>query len=144
LVGGRALAGVEPDGGRRNSALLEEYPVHLVVVMLAGVNDAERQAIARAAQRARNGRNFHEIRPGARDDRYGLHPCATRSDAGCSALSSRISCLVSRMFARLEAPNTMERIPLCLHTYSSASRGGIAPEARTDIAIGRHARVPMT
>ena len=40
---------------------------------------------------------------------------------------------------RLDAPKTMDSMFGCEATYSMASSGGMAPEARTDIAIARNA-----
>ena len=39
------------------------------------------------------------------------------------------------MLVRLEAPNTIEAMFGCSHTHSMASLGGMAPEAKTDMAI---------
>ena len=43
----------------------------------------------------------------------------------------------------VDAPNTIDSICGWPHTYSSASRGAIAPEANTDIATGRKRRSAM-
>ena len=51
------------------------------------------------------------------------------------------------MFARLEAPNTIDSMFGSAHTHSIASRGGMAPEASTDMAIGAErplARAPRS
>ena len=53
---------------------------------------------------------------------------------------SSISCRVDRMLVRLDAPKTIDSMFGCAQTHSIASRGGIAPEAKTDIAIGRNRR----
>src|SRR5207237_6779891 len=134
LLGVRPAAGLEAHVGRRDAELFEEHVVHLAVVVLAGVHDVETQAVAGAAQRAHDRRDLHEIGPGTGHDRDSLHD---------AALSSSISCRVWRMFERLEAPNTIERICGRWHPYSSACCGGMAPEAITDMATGRKRRVAM-
>ena len=63
-------------------------------------------------------------------DQQGRHDCQ------CSATSSR----VPRMFALLEAPKTIDCTFGWPHTHSIASSGGIAPEAKTDIATARKRR----
>lgn len=47
---------------------------------------------------------------------------------------------VLRIFALLEAPNTMDAMFGCAQTHSIASLGGMAPDAYTDIAIARNWR----
>src|SRR5262245_48568130 len=57
--------------------------------------------------------------------------------------NSSIRRLLSRMLALADAQKTMASILGCAHTYASASRGWIAPEANTDIAMGRNRRVAI-
>ena len=47
------------------------------------------------------------------------------------------------MFSRLDAPKTIDSMFGCSQTHSRASRGGIAPDAKTDIATARNWRVSM-
>ena len=63
-------------------------------------------------------------------DQQGRHRSQWRST------SSR----VERMLRALEAPKTIERTLGSEQTHSIASCGGIAPEAKTDIAIARKRR----
>ncbi len=57
---------------------------------------------------------------------------------GCQQRST--SSRVERMLRALEAPKTIERTLGSEQTHSIASCGGIAPEAKTDIAIARKRR----
>src|ERR1700730_10940716 len=52
-----------------------------------------------------------------------------------------MSRFVFRMLLLLDAPNTIDSIFFLLQTYSMASRGSIAPEAKTDIATGLNLRL---
>src|ERR1700733_11786361 len=61
----------------------------------------------------------------------------------CPVDNSSMSFFVCTILPRLDAPNTIDSIFGCWQTYSIASRGGIAPDARTDIAIGRNRRVAI-
>ena len=54
--------------------------------------------------------------------------------------TSSTICTVERMCCGVEAPNTRARICGRSWTHVSASRGGIAPDANTDIATGRKTR----
>src|SRR5438067_4779199 len=144
LLGVRAAARLEAHIRRRDAKLLEEHAVHLAVVVLAGVDEPVIQALGVATEGADDRRDLHEIGPCAGDERNGFRH-ATTACLGCGARrpSSWTSARVSRMLARLEAPNTIERMVGCAHTYSSASRGGIAPEAITDMAMGWKRRVAI-
>src|SRR3954453_18780024 len=55
-----------------------------------------------------------------------------------------INCLLCRMFAGEDAPKTIELRPRMPQTQSIASFGGIAPYAKTDIAIARQRPDPIT
>lgn len=46
--------------------------------------------------------------------------------------------LVFRIFPRLDAPNTIDAMFGCWQTHSIASRGGMAPDANTDMAMARN------
>jgi hypothetical protein len=60
-----------------------------------------------------------------------------------ATLYSSMRRFVFRILLLLEAPNTIDLMSFWRQTYSIASRGLIAPEARTDIATGLNLRDAM-
>ena len=68
----RAGAGFEVRERRRDFELAKERVAHPLVVVLAGVDDAGRDAVRRESPHDRG--NLHEIRPGAGDDADAHHP----------------------------------------------------------------------
>ena len=107
------------------------------------VTPAEPPAWTKAS--ASSSKSTSPIAIGKKGGRAAPFDVAARPNAPSYAatLSSSINCFISTMFFLLEAPKTIDSIFGILQTYSTASRGAIAPEASTDIAIGRNLRVAI-
>lgn len=86
---------------------------------------------ARELLRTAPGHNGHQHLPPCCRPFWRFHYTTTGQNWSTSAR-------VEAMLAWLDAPNTIDSMFGCAQTHSMASRAGMAPEAKTDIAIARN------
>ena len=73
LLGMRSGSDAEEDVRLRQAQLVDEDRGHLFVVMLAGVDEQQLQALISLGERAESGLGLHEVRPGTDDETHPRH-----------------------------------------------------------------------